>query len=103
MRLSNCGPPVNEADILAFERRVGVALPVDYRQFLLEVNGGDGPVDESGHPAERYFSLNWYGSPVSEEDIAACRADPSGWAEIDAYRDLEMSALGLWASGLSRM
>ncbi len=42
MRLSNCGPPVSESDIVAFERRVGVALPDDYRQFLIEVNGGDG-------------------------------------------------------------
>ena len=102
MRLSNCGPPVNESDVVAFEHRIGVALPADYRRFLMEVNGGDGPADESGYPADRYFSLNWFGSPVSEEDVAACRADPSGWSDIDGYRDLEMSVRGLWDSGLSR-
>jgi hypothetical protein len=102
MRLSNCGPRVNESDIAAFERRVGLTLPAEYRQFLLEVNGGDGPSDESGYPPDRYFSLNWLGSPVTAEDIADCHADPAGWSDIDSYRDLEMSAQGLWKIGLSR-
>lgn len=35
------GPPVGEAEILAFERQLDISLPDDYRRFLLEVNGGD--------------------------------------------------------------
>ena len=34
------GPEVTESDVDAFEQRFGVALPRDYRAFLLEVNGG---------------------------------------------------------------
>jgi len=34
------GPSVTEADVVAFERRLGHLLPEDYRRFLLEVNGG---------------------------------------------------------------
>jgi hypothetical protein len=34
------GPQVTEAQIQAFEQSYGHALPDDYRQFLLDVNGG---------------------------------------------------------------
>jgi SMI1 / KNR4 family (SUKH-1) len=34
------GPQVTEAQIEAFERSYGHRLPDDYRQFLLDVNGG---------------------------------------------------------------
>jgi len=42
--MERCGPPVGEADMAAFERQLDIALPDDYRRFLLEVNGGD-PAD----------------------------------------------------------
>ncbi len=41
MRLTNCGAPVDESNINAFERRIGVTLPDSYRRFLLEVKPGD--------------------------------------------------------------
>src|SRR5262249_15082850 len=34
------GPVIGEADIAAFEGRCGFPLPSDYRQFLLDQNGG---------------------------------------------------------------
>jgi hypothetical protein len=37
-------PPLQEADVIAFERLHNIALPNDYRQFLTSVgNGGAGP------------------------------------------------------------
>jgi SMI1 / KNR4 family (SUKH-1) len=101
VRLSNSGPPVTEADVAAFERRVGITLPADYRRFLLEVNGGDGPADHSGYPANRYWSLHWLGGPVSDEDVAAVGGDWSWWESYDR-RDLEFGVRGMWSSGLSR-
>lgn len=41
-------PPATEADVAAVERHHGIALPTDYRRFLIEVaNGGVGPL---GYP-----------------------------------------------------
>jgi SMI1 / KNR4 family (SUKH-1) len=37
------GPHVTEDDIRKFERELGHELPLDYRLFLLEVNGGYAP------------------------------------------------------------
>jgi hypothetical protein len=34
------GPQVTDAQIRAFEKSFGYSLPDDYRQFLLDVNGG---------------------------------------------------------------
>ena len=36
----NHGPPVSGEQVDAFERTLPAALPADYRQFLLEQNGG---------------------------------------------------------------
>ena len=38
--MSERGPQVTEAQIEAFEKSFGHPLPDDYRQFLLDVNGG---------------------------------------------------------------
>jgi len=34
------GPAISDADIDAFEKRIGHVLPADYREFLLRINGG---------------------------------------------------------------
>ncbi len=39
------GPVVTDKDVDAFEKSLGLALPSEYRQFLLDVNGGS--LDES--------------------------------------------------------
>jgi len=59
------GPVVGEADVAAFEARCGLPLPPDYRQFLLEQNGGLRPIpqepeegeDEGGTENVEFFSL----------------------------------------------
>jgi hypothetical protein len=38
--MNECGPQVTEAQIEAFEQSFGHRLPDDYRQFLLDLNGG---------------------------------------------------------------
>jgi hypothetical protein len=39
-RLKSLGPPLDEASVVALERRLGTSLPSDYRRFLIESNGG---------------------------------------------------------------
>jgi transposase len=100
--LSNCGPRVADSDVDAFEGRIGAPLPVGYRRFLLEVNGGEAPADESGSPPDAYLSLHWLGGPISDADVASSFADPMGWSELAYDRDLELRARTLWRGGLSR-
>jgi cell wall assembly regulator SMI1 len=40
VKVTQSGPPLGEADIAAFERKMKVALPRPYRQWLLMHNGG---------------------------------------------------------------
>lgn len=61
------GKKITQKDIAALEQRLGISLPVDYRQFLLSINGGqpepnafpirDNPRDTHGL-LERLFSLD---------------------------------------------
>ena len=64
MRLSNCGPRGTEADVAAFERRIGVALPADYRRFLLEQIVHNSPLL---HDPETIQALFAEGTPKSAE------------------------------------
>lgn len=41
------GPRITEDDVRRFEREFGHELPADYRQFLLDVNGGQAPDSHS--------------------------------------------------------
>jgi len=99
-KLTNVGAVVSQSQIDEFERRVGVTLPIAYRRFLLDFNGGDGAPDDSGLPAVRFLSLNWLGGPVSDADFAAFCGDPMGWADSGYERDLEWSVRAFWTSGL---
>lgn len=40
IEITEAGEPLTEADIASFERILGFSLPKDYRDFLLEHNGG---------------------------------------------------------------
>lgn len=71
------GPAIGEADLVAFEQRLGCSLPEDYRRFLLEVNGGFS-ADENARfqygVLHRLFSL---GDKENESnDLEIC----TGWA-----------------------
>ena len=39
--LTNTGPPLREEDVAALEARLGVRFPDEYRDFLLQWNGGE--------------------------------------------------------------
>src|SRR5262245_36688539 len=42
-RWTEAGPRVTDDDVRKFERGLGHELPSDYRQFLLDINGGYAP------------------------------------------------------------
>ena len=69
------GPQVTDAQIRAFEKSYGHSLPDDYRQFLLDVNGGglDGANCEFDQGVvNRLFSLD---DPDDESRDLATRAN----------------------------
>lgn len=64
--LTNSGNQLNEETLIAFEQTLHDRLPEEYRQFLLEVNGGQPepnafPIQNNPHDTfglvERFFSL----------------------------------------------
>ncbi|HLP84541.1 MAG TPA: SMI1/KNR4 family protein [Phycisphaerales bacterium] len=48
MNWARKGKPTSEAEVIAFEQRIGATLPADYRAFLVTHNGGK--------PTTPYFS-----------------------------------------------
>lgn len=54
--------PTSESEIVAFEAMIRHSLPMDYRRFLLEHNGGS--------PRPDAFTFNLFGR--DEEDIVMC-------------------------------
>jgi hypothetical protein len=45
--MSETGPRVTAADVERFERELGHELPEDYRQFLVDVNGGQPAIERA--------------------------------------------------------
>ena len=65
------GPEVTESDVDGFEQHFGLALPRDYRAFLLEVNGGGTTkthCEFDRGTLNGLFSLN---APRGSRDLAA--------------------------------
>lgn len=61
------GPVVTEADVAAFENRLGFELPDDYRAFVLAVNGGR--LGDSNRRF-RWGTVNWLLSLGDDDESA---------------------------------
>jgi hypothetical protein len=67
------GPQVTDAQIEAFERSFGHRLPDDYRQFLLDVNGGAPDIancDFDQGVVNRLFSIDDINDDDDSRDLA---------------------------------
>ncbi len=64
-KINNSGSPLSESDIVRFESHLDITLPEEYRNFLLQHNGGEPEPDEfvvpgwSGESSaiSRFFSI----------------------------------------------
>ena len=76
-RMECRGPQIGEAEVSAFERKHSIALPADYRRFLLEVNGG-GLADENTWCSHLFINalLSLSETENPSLDLEAC----AGWA-----------------------
>jgi hypothetical protein len=75
--------PTTEAQVTAFEKCIGHRLPADYRQFILQHNGG--------HPEPDAFLLN--AGNGEEEDIVLCffplRDLELGYVRVESFEELQ--------------
>jgi SMI1 / KNR4 family (SUKH-1) len=68
------GRSVTESEIAAFETRMGIVLPDDYRRFLLEVNGGR-PASENTEISQIVITgLLSLGAEHDSRDLEKCAA-----------------------------
>jgi hypothetical protein len=95
------GPTVGEAEVAAFENRLGSTLPDDYRRFLLEVNGGR-PADENAQLSHivinQLFSLADKDKKSRDLEARACTTLPSPDLLFIGYGDGAMILLALSGS-----
>jgi hypothetical protein len=102
-------PPASEAEISAFEKRFGVQLPIEYRDFLTQVgNGGAGPgygifrlgeVDDGfrtrrfdlkddlvGDPSEPFpFTEEWSDLTGSPTDELLTQNENLYWEKVEVF------------------
>lgn len=83
-RRMDIGPRRTEAELAAFERAYGVALPREYRRFLLEVgDGGEGPphygIVPLGHVPDDY--------QLSADEVLGRLAEPFPETEAWVWED----------------
>lgn len=83
--LQATGAPIGPEHVAALEQRIGQGLPGDYRQFLLDVNGGEPevnyypPAEDLGVSVRDFFQLGSDDRYISLEthlDVYAGRVPP---------------------------
>jgi uncharacterized protein (TIGR02996 family) len=98
-------PPIQEADLLAFEVKLGFLLPADYRAFLLRVGSGPmGPyygltpldLNQNPEPLRRTFPFSREQADQAEEALKEKRHDGLISFEDGQYGDgnLHLSEYG---------
>ena len=90
--MRNRGPTVEEPELAAFEGRLGLSLPDDYRRFLLEVNGGRPPFDRAEISQIVITGLLSLGGQPDSRDLEKCaewarRVLPSPALMLVGYAD----------------
>lgn len=58
IKITSGNPQITEKDMAAFEARIGVRLPEDYREFMLAYNGGE--------PDRTAFNAKKYGGSIMQ-------------------------------------
>lgn len=121
LQINNPGPPLTEADILALEGRLSLALPELYRRFLLDYNGGEpepaefqfkhehGPYTDStveyffsvgGVPDNRSFDWNYNLYKVEEDrlphNMVPIAHDPGGNLICISMAGIDAGAVFFW-------
>ena len=76
LEFSDRGPKITERIVAEFEREIGSALPPDYREFLLTVNGG--------HPSRFCFDCGEY----ALESVDTLYGLPVKTGDVNQYSDL---------------
>ncbi len=76
---------LSEDRLRAFEKKIGVTLPLDYREFLKQYNGGTPDpsgfwiqVDHDGSSVHQFYGLH----------------DGPRWCSIDGYTNIEIGVPG---------
>jgi SMI1 / KNR4 family (SUKH-1) len=114
--MNSRGSGASEKSVALFEKELGAKLPADYRDFLLECNGGacggsvifkrNGPSVHHilGLRSENHLSLSWYlkllrkgeGPPVPE-DLLPIMDDPGGSPICLAWKGRNLGAVYAWS------
>ena len=88
-------PTLSEGDVVAFERKHGVVLPQDYRQFLTEVgNGGDGPFNEVfalGQMDDNFGYKFWQEGDGFVGDLSEPFPFEEEWNDLPAMPDSDLA------------
>lgn len=81
MRTTEAGPLITEKDVTQFENRYGISLPLQYREFLLQTNGG--------RPERDMFPVpGFQANPAARVHFFLGLKDPVVSCNLDWNRDI---------------
>jgi hypothetical protein len=120
VRMTNSNPPILESTLTKFENEIGVSLPSDYKEFLLQHNGGcphpdyfpmQGPTPElsfgelqflfsfsPGDSLDLRWNLKTYRQRVPS-DLLPIGCDPGGNLLCIAISGEQRGAMYFWDHG----